>query len=213
MLNTIKSLVPKPIKDWYWKKKEQKAEKLMVEKWIQHGKPMPAPRSIKGEFILSIAKNNNAKTFVETGTHKGQTVEFMRGKFDKIFSIELNDELYRYNVEQFKKYSSIEILHGDSGEVLCELLPKIKSKAVFWLDGHYDFTSITSKGELVTPIRKELQHIAANNLGHVILIDDARLFDGTSDYPTIEEVKMLGSELFPGYKFNVELDIIIMEPK
>lgn len=213
MKSIIKACIPQFIKDGYWKYKSEQAEKSLVASWIENGKPMPAPSSIKGEFILSLAKINDAKIFIESGTHKGQTVKRMQGHFEEIYSIELNDELYAFNVKQFSAFPEIKILHGDSGQVLADLLPTLNKKSLFWLDGHYDFTSITSKGELVTPIRKELKHISAHNKKHVVLIDDARLFDGTSDYPTIEEVKTMCLELFPNYDFSVELDMIILKEK
>ncbi len=212
MKSIIKAFIPQFIKDGYWNYKNEQAEKSLVASWIENGKPMPAPNSIKANFILSIARSCQAPIFVESGTHKGQTVKRMQGHFEEIYSIELNDELYAFNVKQFSAFPEIKILHGDSGEVLANLLPTLNKKSLFWLDGHYDFTSITSKGELVTPIRKELKHIAEYNKQHIVLIDDARLFDGTSDYPTKDEVRSMCLELFPNYNFRVELDIIILEP-
>jgi hypothetical protein len=56
------------------------------------------------------------------------------------------------------------------------------------LDGHYSGFE-TAKGDLETPIKLELEIILNSEYEHVILIDDARLFIGENDYPTIEELK------------------------
>ena len=81
----------------------------------------------------------------------------------------------------------ITILHGDSGEVLEQVLARINKPCLFWLDGHYS-GGVTAKGSLETPIQKELTHIfnhpQAHN--HIILIDDARLFTGQDDYPALQ---------------------------
>jgi len=44
--------------------------------------------------------------------------------------------------------------------------------------------------------------------GHVVLIDDARLFDGTDGYPTIAEVRAQVERERPGSALRVESDII-----
>ena len=79
-------------------------------------------------------------------------------------------------------------MQGDSGNVLNQLVPELNSAALFWLDGHYSGGQ-TAKGEKECPIYEELKSILASSLEHIVLIDDARLFIGQHDYPTIEELK------------------------
>jgi hypothetical protein len=79
------------------------------------------------------------------------------------------------------------LLKGDSGGLLPEVIPRIKGRCLFWLDGHYS-GGVTARGSEDTPIRKELEHIvAAGRDADVVLIDDARCFDGRNGYPTLEE--------------------------
>ncbi|MCZ7616643.1 MAG: hypothetical protein M5T52_24530 [Ignavibacteriaceae bacterium] len=82
----------------------------------------------------------------------------------------------------------MEIINGDSGKLLKQLVAKISDPAIFWLDGHYSGFE-TAKGDIETPIKQELGAILNSELNHIILIDDARLFIGQNDYPTIEELK------------------------
>ena len=85
---------------------------------------------------------------------------------------------------------------------------KINERAIFWLDGHYS-DGITAKGDLNTPILKELEAILSHNIkDHIILIDDARCFVGKDDYPTIEQLKNFVYKRNNNLKFEIEYDII-----
>ena len=80
--------------------------------------------------------------------------------------------------ERFKNDTNIRIIQGDSGKVLSDILKDIREQAIFWLDGHYS-AGITSKGEKDCPIFEELNAILENQkYNHVLLIDDARCFNG-----------------------------------
>lgn len=70
----------------------------------------------------------------------------------------------------------------------------------------------TGKGELNTPIIKELEAIFANSKKHTILIDDARCFNGTNDYPKINTLKEYVLEKNSKLLFNVKDDIIHISP-
>jgi hypothetical protein len=98
--------------------------------------------------------------------------------------------------------------------VLPEILEKIDESCIFWLDGHFSGGG-TSKGELLTPILTEintvLNHGQNRKLEHVILIDDARDFNGLNDYPKIEEIQRLLKEMAPGYQMQVQDDIIMID--
>ena len=57
---------------------------------------------------------------------------------------------------------------------------------------------------------KAFRHPVKN---HVILIDDARLFNGTNGYPTLGEVKEAAETTRPDFSFYVEQDIIRIHKK
>jgi hypothetical protein len=80
---------------------------------------------------------------------------------------------------------------GDSGEVLGDLLAGITRPCLFWLDGHYTRGEFAIRGDRETPIEKELGHIARHALKreHVVLIDDARDYTGSGDYPRLEALR------------------------
>ena len=109
-----------------------------------------------------------------------------RSGLDEVYSIELAEEFYERAKRRFSGRDHITILQGDSGEVLGSILNKIETPCLFWLDGHYSGGD-TAKGTTSTPIQRELDHIVEHPAwrNHVILIDDARLFTGQDDYPTL----------------------------
>jgi long-subunit acyl-CoA synthetase (AMP-forming) len=72
---------------------------------------------------------------------------------------------------------------------------------------------VTVFGETVSPIKIELGILA--NFPYIkeslLIMDDARGFDGTNSYLTIEEIKSWAKELNLGKVYSV-LDMIIVEP-
>jgi hypothetical protein len=178
-----------------------------LEKWEKDGRPMPPPHRYKQLVIEEFQKKYNINIMVETGTYKGDMVYAMKDKFKQIFSIELGLDLWKSACKRFRNDNHITILQGDSGKVLVDLVPKITDKAIFWLDGHYS-AGITSKGEKDCPIFEELSSILSSEINHVLLIDDARCFNGTGDYPTVEKLTEYILSRKALSKINVENDII-----
>ena len=136
----------------------------------------------------------------------------MKKDFDRIYSIELNQELVEKAKLRFKNESHIELIHGDSGIELKKLIAKINQPALFWLDGHYS-AGITARGDKDTPILEELEHILnAPDRGHVILIDDARCFGADPAYPTIAKLSESIKHKRPNTSLVVAYDSIRITP-
>lgn len=163
---------------------------------------------LKHKVVKNYGKQFNIKVLVETGTCGGGMVYSGRKRFKKIYSIELSKTLYNFVKKRFAKYDHIKLYQGDSGKVLPEILSNINITCVFWLDAHYS-GGITVKGEFETPIMKELKVIFDHPFkNHVILIDDANLFVGKNDYPTMKELKKFVASRRPDLKLYVKYDII-----
>ena len=182
-----------------------------LSEWEKNGKPSPPPHIVKQMAIEEYQKKFNAKILVETGTYLGDMVEAQRNRFEKIYSVELSKKLFQRAVKKFKLYPHINILNGDSGIVLNKIVSGIEVPALFWLDGHYS-EGITAKGVKECPVEEELQAIVKSDLPHIILIDDARLFNGTHDYPTLDEIKQLYSKSGRNYSITIKDDIIRLTP-
>ena len=179
-------------------------------KWIYNGCSGIAPQPIKRIIIKSYLRNYKIKNFIETGTHVGDTLAYMAAD-RKILctSIELSDFYFQLNKKRFVKYDNVNLIKGDSGIIIKELVKSIKTPTLFWLDGHYS-GGITGKGALETPISMELDSILNSDIeGHIILVDDARCFQGSDDYPILETFldKVRKTEK---YDIEVSSDIIRM---
>ena len=181
-------------------------------KWERKGKPVPPPHIIKQRTLQTYSMRYGLKILVETGTYYGDMIEAMKQVFDRIHSIELCQELYENAKKRFKGVRHIELIHGDSGVELMNLMNKINKPALFWLDGHYS-AGVTARGEKDTPIFEELHHILnAPDIGHVIIIDDARLFGSDPAYPSIEELKDFIKSKRQNLEIVVQDDIIRITP-
>lgn len=173
----------------------------------------------KRSIILSYKKNAHAAIFIETGTFMGDTIESLKTEFDQLYSIELSEELAKKAKERFVREDHIEIIQGSSDLVLPNILVNVNSQAIFWLDGHYsgefmhgDKFIKTAKGSSNTPVLKELELILNCETKHIILIDDARLFNGSNDYPTIKRIKQILKSDKRQWSVTVARDIIRILP-
>jgi len=113
--------------------------------------------------------------FIETGTHLGGTILAMEPYFNRLYTIEVMEELWR-NCKETYDGDKIEFLLGDSAVKLRELLPGIEGDSVIFLDGHCSGGG-TGKGEKDCPLYEEIESIMTLHKGSaLVIIDDARLF-------------------------------------
>lgn len=177
--------------------------------------------SIKRNDILEVSeKFPDTKIFIETGTFFGDTIDFFKNSFTKLYSIELSEELAEKAKKRFENNINISITQGNSSVELSNILREINQPCIFWLDGHYssefwigkEFIR-TAKGEQNTPIWQELLQIINHQVkNHIILIDDARCFNGRYDYPRIKKIKKFISKHLPSHSLEVKNDIIRIAP-
>lgn len=179
-------------------------------RWIKKGCPLPAIHPVKQSIIKSYQQHTGYNVLIETGTYTGEMVYTQRNNFKKIHSIELSDYYYKKAVERFKKFLHIKLWHGNSSDILPLILNELHHSAIFWLDGHYSGgkTAGNEHDQKQTPILSELDAVFTHKGAHLILIDDARNFIGTNDYPTIEELKQYLNNKNRNYTFEMEVDVI-----
>ncbi len=168
------------------------------------------------EVIRTLGADYNV--LIETGTNQGLTPMALVQSFKEIYTIELEASLYEAARRKLSSYPNIHCLHGDSTLVLPNVLDLIREPAVVWLDGHYSGPG-TAHGVFSTPIREELQILFKDGRPHLILIDDARIFDGGPEhelyehyyeYPTLLWVQEVAESY--GYSYELKDDIIRLTP-
>lgn len=180
--------------------------------WHLKGRRTDTPHLVKQYIIRNYQKKYKINTLVETGTYLGMMVNAMKNIFPTIYTIELDNKLYKNAKKKFANQRHIKILKGDSSKILPNLLKNINKPALFWLDAHYS-KGVTAKGSKNTPIAEELNSILNKGRNHVILVDDAEVFNGNNDYPSLNYLKKYIAKHYPQLTFEVKYNIIRITPK
>ena len=147
---------------------------------------------------------------VETGSGLGGGIQYaLRYGFKQIHSIEIDPNRHQFCEKLFRKNPEVHLYLGDSIETLPKILDGINQKATFLLDAHIMQLSEVH-GKVICPILQELTLIIghAKKLGikHSILIDDAKLFNGsTESFDNIksESIKQAILELDATYTVSI----------
>lgn len=142
--------------------------------------------------------NYKVKNFIETGTLHGEGVEWARRfSFDKIISIEIEEDLAQNCRDKFSSDNRVHIITGDSSEKIQEAVDMLDGPCIYWLDAHFpggDRHDSKRKAYMSTelieqrvPLMREIEIISASKYFEesVLLIDDARLFE--KDNPDLDE--------------------------
>jgi hypothetical protein len=183
-------------------------ERRVHLQWRLAGRPIPPPPLVKQRIVKEHLRRFGLRTFVETGTFAAEMTAAMRGVAHRIVSIELDPGWHARAVGRFRGCSDVELVHGDSGTRLPEVLTTIHEPALFWLDAHYS-GPVTARGLIDSPIVAELEAIRAHPVrGHVVLIDDLRDFDGTGGYPKAADLVHWLREVDPGAHVEIRDDIL-----
>ena len=166
-------------------------------------------RHVPEQHALRLATLHELKVFVETGTLLGKSAAWASSHFQRVITIE-GDEDY-YNKAQAKNVGlPIEFILGLSKDVLPDIVQSLGRPALFFLDAHWSRDLTYGKPEVVCPVLDELRIINKGGLDHVIIVDDARLFGGLG-WPSMSSVVSLlrkdGER-----KVTMKDDVFIAEP-
>jgi hypothetical protein len=187
-------------------------EHLQLASWLMGHRRGGAPSLLKRRTIRDYARHFGIEILVETGTYRGDTIWAARRWFREIHSVELQPDLYRRAVDRFAPYQHVHLNKGDSGVVLPGVVSALTGPALFWLDGHWS-GGVTARGEVDSPVRIELRTVLGDTrFPHVVLMDDARLFTGEADYPSLDEIRTMVRSR-PELTVRIHNDIIRVAPR
>jgi hypothetical protein len=183
-----------------------------ITRWVLAGMPLPPVPAAKRSIILALLERHGVKTFVETGTFKGDTLAAVAATGIRSISVELSQEYFNRANQRFAGQRHVELHQGDAGDVLPRIVATLSEPALFWLDGHYS-AGETAHGVLASPVSAEVRCILDSPVrGHVILIDDAHEFIGEGGYPELGH--FLTTIAKDGrYRSHVHANIIVLEPR
>jgi hypothetical protein len=106
----------------------------------------------------------------------------------------------------------VELRLGDCAVMLPTVLAEIQEPAVYWLDAHYS-AGITGRGIVDDPILISLGHLAAHPIkDNILLIDDARCFDGSQGRPTLDDIFSAIRRVNSHYTIQVHHDVVVATP-
>lgn len=181
---------------------------IEIRRFARAGSTGPAPHGLKVELVQKAAKTRGIEVLIETGTYRGDMVAAVLPMFRRIVTIELSPDLHRAAKARFARWPHVECIQGDSAERMASVLSELREPALFWLDAHWS-GGITARAGLDTPITAELEAILAHPVrGHVILVDDARHFDGSRGYPTVDSLCEEVKRRKPQSRIEIADDII-----
>jgi predicted O-methyltransferase YrrM len=122
------------------------------------------------EIVAGLIKEHDLKWVFETGTSCGNTTRAMARMFEKVYTIEVNENQYNTITPHLKDFANVTAFLGDSGRDLGMLIESLNldGKGMFYLDSHWfdDF-----------PLLKELDAISKSSVNGkaVIVIDDIEI--------------------------------------
>lgn len=119
--------------------------------WLRHlrgvgrtGWSAPTAPLLTWAFLRGVARRKQATNLLATGTYLRDTTREHRNDFERIDSMEVEPYLHSQAAQRFRGFSHIAIHLGDSTSVPPVIVPKLRGKAIHWLDGHYSagFTGV-----------------------------------------------------------------------
>jgi hypothetical protein len=170
------------------------------------------------ELVLRLQRHGSIDLFIETGTCYGGSAEWASRYFKRIHTIESSESMYACATSAHRDRTNIEFIFGDSRVKLAELIPKVTSSSIFWLDSHYCCGETFGEADQC-PLLQELELIRNSPFEHHILIDDACLFLSappsyhiSAHWPRIDEI-VARLKCFP-YEMKIAVieDVIIGVP-
>lgn len=87
--------------------------------------------------VLRLRDKYNLSTFVELGTCLGSTTRWAAVNFEKVITIEINPSFAAIAEERFLGLRNIELIVGDTVEVLPYIINKIPKNSFVFIDSHW----------------------------------------------------------------------------
>lgn len=151
--------------------------------------------AIYRKLMLDLPDAFRFTSFVETGTFRGYSTEFMALHKPQlpIFTIEVESCTYTLAQRALRKYPNITQYLGNSGDWIRDLIreQRLGDFPLFYLDAHW---------QRYWPLRDELRHIAEAKMRAVIVIDDFEV-PGRPDFGFDVDG---GAEVVEGLKCNLD---------
>src|ERR1035437_2664516 len=105
------------------------------------------------EQILKLRDLYSIKTFIETGTFKGDNIKLHANNFNKVITCEISEEYYLEAKEKLKLYKNVECVLRSSFDLL-QQIKNFSEMSLVYLDAHFYDKSLPKEDRWV--VVKEL---------------------------------------------------------
>ena len=127
--------------------------------------------------------DDSYRSFIETGTFRGDTICAVNHLFDKLSTVDLSERHLQLSLDNYNKFcdknnqqKKVKFYLGDSSFWLKNMIEEANQKSVIFLDAHWS-CGTTARGSIDVPLYPELTLIKENQKHEcIIIIDDVRLF-------------------------------------
>ena len=170
------------------------------------------PHSLMKLALLNeLRERSHSTELIEVGTFLGVTAARSAKHFEKVFTIELSQELFEKAKSFLASYPNVTVLQGDGCDHIKKIFENKSVKcATIFLDGHFS-GGITAHGEVPEPAIEELKLLSKfkDQIG-AIMIDDFRSFGEEPGFPTKSELIDAVEKFFPGYQISIQFDQVLI---
>ena len=140
----------------------------LEKQWREHTK-------LRDDLLAALVDRYGLRLMVETGTLAGDTVGAAAPRFERCWTIELHPANFIRAKRFLTHRKNVTPLLANSEHALPEIRRWLDRPTLFFLDAHWS-GAMTAKGRTECPLLAELRAIGDLRGGHVVAIDDARLF-------------------------------------
>ena len=164
----------------------------------------------KRRHLLELFRERGHRTFVESGTYRGDTTAFFVPHADRLITVEVDPRLYEQARARFVREPKVDVVEGDALVEIPRIVAQLNGPALIWLDGHYSGGE-TGRGLEVEPALAILERIGdVAPVGTTIVVDDLRLFGRLPDFPRLEDLIGAAHAAFPTATLRTGLDSLVI---
>jgi hypothetical protein len=139
------------------------------------------------------------RTYIETGSYRGFTIDTVLHEYDTIHSIELSLKWYAHCTMKFRQFDHVKVHRGDSREVLPALLETVREPSIVFLDAHYS-GGTTARAQNDTPLLQELEILGQRTYPDIVVVDDTSFLGAKGGHEPEEPIS--DDDVWPAFAYD-----------
>lgn len=127
--------------------------------------------------LLEIVGDREIRTYIETGTLRGEQLEVASRVFPFVIGIEIDEDYFLRTQERVPR---ARVIHGDTKIVLPELAAEADEPVLWFLDAHYCIVDPPLE-PMSLPLWDELIALRQREHSDIVIVDDVHTFGHARD--------------------------------